>query len=64
MLGTFKIMAVRIFNTETWHKIGRPDLGSKMFYINGETGKKVWGSVTEINYGHKKGIRLKIKPFK
>ena len=34
------------------------------YYINGKTGKKVWGTVTEINYGHKKGVQLKIKPFK
>jgi hypothetical protein len=57
-------MAVRIFNAETWRKIGQPDLGSKMFYINGVTGKKVWGSVTEVDFGHKKGVKLKIKPFK
>jgi len=57
-------MAVRIFDSETWSKIGQPDLGSKMFYINKSTNKKVWGSVTEVNFGHKKGIKLKIKPFK
>jgi len=57
-------MAVRIFDSKTWRKIGQPDLGSKMFYINGETGKKVWGRVTEVNFGHKKGVKLKIKPFK
>jgi hypothetical protein len=57
-------MAVRIFDTETWRELGQPDLNSKMYYINGKTGKKVWGIVTEIHYGHKKGIQLKIKPFK
>jgi len=55
-------MAVRIFDSETWRKIGQPDLGSKMFYI--KNGKKVWGSVTEVQFGHKKGVKLKIKPFK
>lgn len=56
-------MAVRIFNSETYEKIGRPDLNDKMFYINGKTGKKVWGRVTEISFP-RKGVRLKIKPFK
>lgn len=57
-------MAVRIFDVETWKKIGQPDLGSKMFYFNMETGKKVYGIVSEIRYGHKKGIKIKIKSFK
>jgi hypothetical protein len=57
-------MAVRIFDVETWKKLGQPDLNSKMYYINKSTGKKVWGLVSEIQYGHKKGIRLKITPFK
>lgn len=57
-------MAKRIFDTETWKKIGQPDLGSKMFYINGKTKEKVWGFVTEVNYGHKRGVALTIKPYK
>lgn len=57
-------MAKRIFSAEIWKKIGQPDLGSKMFYFNGQTGKKVWGEVTEIDYGHKRGVALKIKPYK
>jgi len=57
-------MAVRIFDSETWRKIGQPDLGSKMFYINKSTGKRVWGKVESVQFGHKKGIKLKIKPFK
>jgi ribosomal protein L35AE/L33A len=56
-------MAVRIFDSETWRKIGQPDLGSKMFYIDKSTGKKVWGSVTEVQFGYKKGVKLKIKKF-
>ena len=55
-------MAKRIFDATTWVKIGQPDLGSKMYFI--ENGKKIWGKVIYVNYGHKKGIELKIKRFK
>lgn len=54
-------MARRIFDNETWIKIGQPDLSSKMFYINKKTGKKVWGTVVMVNFGHKKGIEFQIK---
>jgi len=57
-------MAKRVFNSETYEKIGSPTLGAKMFYINGKTKNKVWGKVVEINYGHKRGVELKIKPYK
>lgn len=57
-------MAKRYFDTETWRKIGQPDLNSRMFYINGKTGEKVWGQVTSVNFGTSKGIELVIKPFK
>lgn len=57
-------MATRIFDTETWRKLGQPDLDSKMYYINKSTGKKVWGFVSAIYYGHKKGIKITITPFK
>lgn len=57
-------MAIRVFNSETWRKIGQPDVGSKMFYINQKTGKKVYGTVVMVNFGHKKGVQLKIKPNK
>lgn len=57
-------MAVRFFNSDTWIKIGQPDLGSKMFYIDKETGKKIYGRVTGVDFGHKKGVKLKIKPYK
>lgn len=57
-------MAKRIFDSKTYAKIGRPDLGSKMFYIDKATSKKVYGFVSEINLGHKKGVMIKIKPFK
>jgi hypothetical protein len=56
-------MAVRILSAETWRKIGKPDLGSKMYYINWETKKKVYGSVTEISFGHKKGVKIRIKKY-
>ena len=56
-------MPIRIFDAETWRKIGQPDLGSKMFYIDGKTKKKVWGHVIMSNFGHKKGIELKIKKY-
>jgi hypothetical protein len=55
-------MAKRIFDTETWIKLGQPDLNSKMYYI--VNGKKVWGQVIAINYGHKKGVELTIRRFK
>lgn len=57
-------MATRIFDSQTWVKIGQPDLGSKMFYIDKTTNKKVFGKVTSINFGHKKGVEIKITPFK
>lgn len=57
-------MATRIFDSKTWVKIGQPDLGSKMFYFNKSTNKKVFGKVTSIQFGHKKGVKIKITPFK
>ena len=33
-------MPVRIFDSETWIKIGQPDLGSKMFYVDKVISKK------------------------
>ncbi len=55
-------MPKKIFDTETWKKLGHPDLGSKMYFV--EKGKKIWGEVVSIHYGHKKGVELKIKRFK
>lgn len=55
-------MARRIFSSETWRKLGQPDVGSKMYYFR--DGKKVWGEVVMSNFGHKKGVELKIKPLK
>ena len=56
-------MATRTFNDETYRKIGSPDLNSKMFYINGKTGEKVWGKVIAIDF-KKDGVKIRIKPFK
>jgi hypothetical protein len=57
-------MATKVFDKETWNKLGQPNINSKMYYINKSTSKKVWGLVSEIDFGHKKGIKLKITPFK
>jgi hypothetical protein len=57
-------MAIRTFDEETYARIGRPDIGHKMFYINKRTNKRVYGNVTELQYLHKNRVRLKIKPFK
>jgi hypothetical protein len=54
-------MARRVFDTNTWIKLGKPDLNSKMYFM--KNNKKVWGTVISINYNHKKGVELKIKPF-
>lgn len=52
----------RVFDANTWKKIGQPDIGSKMFFKQGD--KKIWGIVDAINYGHKKGVAISIRPFK
>ena len=52
----------KIFDTNTWVKLGQPDLNSKMYFVRDK--KKVWGIVTQIHYGHRKGVMLKITPFK
>ena len=57
-------MAVRYFDYKTYEKIGRPDLNSKIFYINKETNEKVYGYVSQVEYGNKRGVKLKIKPYK
>ena len=55
-------MARRVFDSETWIKIGQPDLNSKLFFKD-KNGNKIWGVVTMINYSHKKGVELNIQPF-
>ena len=57
-------MAVRIFDNETWIKIGSPALGSRMFYFDKTTKEKVWGFIAKVYYNHKRGVKIKIKPYK
>jgi hypothetical protein len=57
-------MAKRVLSNDLWHKLGQPDLNHKMYYIHGVTKKRVYGIITEIDYGHKKGVAVTIKPFK
>lgn len=58
----------RKFTSEVYAKMGRPDLGSKMYMLL-KDGKKVWGSVTLLSFcgfkGAKKGlVLLGMTPFK
>ena len=60
-------MAKRYFDSETYQKLGQPDLGSKMYFMR--SGKKVWGSVVSVRFTgekskHKGEIELGIAPFK
>ena len=60
-------MAKRYFDSETYQKLGQPDLGSKMYFMR--SGKKVWGSVVSVRFTgekskHKGKIELGIAPFK
>jgi hypothetical protein len=63
----FNQMAKRYFDSETYNKLGQPDLGSKMYII--QNGKKVWGKVVSVHFTgekskHKGKIELGIAPFK
>ena len=60
-------MAKRYFDSETYNKLGQPDLGAKMFFIRNS--KKVWGKVVSLRFTgekskHKGKIELGISPFK
>ena len=60
-------MAKRYFDSETYNKLGQPDLGAKMYFIR--NGKKVWGTVSLVHFTgekskHKGKIELGISPFK
>jgi hypothetical protein len=60
-------MAKRYFDSETYNKLGQPDLGSRMYIM--QNGNKVWGRVVSVNFTgdkskHKGKIELKIAPFK
>jgi len=59
--------AKRYFDSETYNKLGQPDLGAKMYFIR--NGKKVWGTVSLVHFTgekskHKGKIELGISPFK
>lgn len=56
----------RKFTQETYAKMGRPDLGSKMYFMKG--GKKIYGKVSLVKYHGFKGamdgmILLGLEPF-
>lgn len=57
----------RYFTEETYKKMGRPDLGSIIFFV--KEGKKVYGKVSGLHFTgekskHKGKIELKLHPFK
>lgn len=59
-------MIKRYFDSETYRKIGSPDLGSKMFLPRG--GKRIYGKVSLLKFTSEKGkhngkILLGIVPF-
>lgn len=58
----------RTFDSATYEKMGRPDLGHKMF-MKRKDGTKVWGRVSLLSFcgfkGASKGlILIGIQPFK
>lgn len=60
-------MLKRYFDSETYQKIGQPNLGHKIYFMRG--GKKIWGILSLINYTSEKGkhkgkILLGLEPFK
>ena len=60
-------MIKRKFDSETYHKMGCPDLGCKIYMM--KAGKKIWGTVTLLSFREfknaKKGlILIGIEPFK
>lgn len=56
-------MLKQLFDTETYRKMGSPDLDSTIFIKRGT--KKVYGRVALIDfYAHKNKIEIGIEPFK
>jgi len=60
-------MIKRKFDTNTYKKLGQPDLGSNMYFI--KSGKKVWGKVCLLSFSGFKGaknglILLGLEPLK
>lgn len=59
-------MMKRKFTVETYQKMGRPDLGQKMYFM--KAGQKVWGTVVLVAetgfQGASKGlVLLGLEPF-
>jgi len=60
-------MLKRYFDSETYAKMGHPDLGQKIYFMR--AGKKVWGRVALLHFTSDKGkhkgkIELGLEPFK
>ena len=61
-----KDMTKRYFDSDTYNKIGSPDLGCKMYIIR--AGKKIYGTVCFLNFTgikskHKGKIEVGLKLF-
>lgn len=59
-------MIKRKFDTETYIKMGSPDLGDKIYVI--QSGKKIWGIVSLLSFQGFKGARnglvlIGLEPF-
>lgn len=60
-------MLKRYYDSETYNKMGRPDLGTKCYFMKG--GKKIYGIIVLINFTSEKGkhngkILLGLQPYK
>jgi hypothetical protein len=60
-------MLKRHFDSETYRKMGSPDLGCVIYFMR--AGKKIWGSVSLLHFTgekskHKGKIELGLVPFK
>jgi hypothetical protein len=60
-------MIKRKFDSETYIKMGKPDIGSTVYFM--KSGEKVWGKISLISFygfkGAKDGlILLGLTPFK
>lgn len=61
-----KNMTKRYYDSETYRKIGSPDLGCKMYIVR--AGKKIYGTVQSLNFTgvksrHKGKIEIGLKLF-
>ena len=56
-------MLKRLFDSDTYRKLGCPDLNSVMYFT--QKGKKVYGKIISVSFhGHKGKIQLGLEPFK